>query len=124
MTQTNMTQDLDLLQAGDAVDETSTRATLQATQGMYAQLKRTEAALALVLGALTEFHEGAADYVMHRLSMELKRLAEQPETAARLLGCPVVEIDSHLLQAIAAHLYGSRDNAVWAAASLDAVVWH
>ncbi len=120
------TASLELDPAAARVDEaeSSFRAALQENSDTRAQLKRTEASLALVLGALTEFHEGAADYVMHRLSLELRRLAEAPDTAASLLGCPVAEIDSHLLQAIAAHLYGSRDDAAWAATTLDAVVMH
>lgn len=105
-------------------DEAAARAALQDAIDMRVQLKRTEASLALVLGALTEFREDSADYVMHRLSLELRRLAEAPETAAARLGCPAAEIDSHLLQAIAAHLYGSRDEAVWAGTERDLMVLH
>jgi hypothetical protein len=118
------TSDIDPAPAAIDIEETSTRAALQEAIEMRAQLKRTEASLALVLGALTEFREDSADYVMHRLSLELRRLAEAPETAAARLGCPATEIDSHLLQAIAAHLYGSRDETVWAATERDLVVLH
>jgi hypothetical protein len=124
MPQIVLTSDMDMALTAVDVDETSARAALQEAIDMRAQLKRTEASLALVLGALTEFREDSADYVMHRLSLELRRLAESPETAAARLGCPPAEIDPYLLQAIAAHLYGSRDETVWTATGRDLVVLH
>jgi hypothetical protein len=124
MPHTALTLDSDQAPASVESDEASARAALQAAFDLRARLKRTEASLALVLGALTAFREGDADYVMHRLSLELRRLAEAPETAAARLGCPPAEIDSHLLQAIAAHLYGSRDETVWTQNERDLVVLH
>jgi hypothetical protein len=124
MPHTVLTLDIDQASASVDIDEASARVALQEAYDMRAQLKRTEASLALVLGALTEFREGEADYLMHRLSLELRRLAEAPETAAARLGCPPAEIDSHLLQAIAAHLYGSRDETVWTQNERDLVVLH
>jgi hypothetical protein len=124
MTQTVTTHEIDLALAGADFDETAARIALQEAYDMRAQLKRMEASLALVLGALTEFPEGAADYVMHRVSQELRRLAETPETAAARLGCPNGDIDAQLLRAIAAHLYGSCDKAALATTARDHVVLH
>ena len=124
MPQIVLTSDMDSAATAVEVEETAAQAALQEAIDMRVQLKRTEASLALVLGALTEFREDSADYVMHRLSLELRRLAEAPETAAARLGCPTTEIDAHLLQAIAAHLYGSRDETVWAGTGQNLVVLH
>jgi hypothetical protein len=117
-------QDLDQIVANVNVAEAATRAAIKEIWDTRTRLKRAEATLALVLGSLTEFHEQPADYVVYRLSQELRRLAEIPETAAALAGCAGEDVDSGMLKAIASHLCGSRSGDTWASTGVPDAVMH
>jgi hypothetical protein len=115
-------QDLTQIMANVTAAEAATRAAIKEIWDTRTRLKRTEATLALVLGSLTEFQEQRADYVLCRLSQELRRLAEIPETAAALAGCAGEDVDSAMLQAIASHLCGARSGEAWPNAEAPAVM--
>jgi hypothetical protein len=124
MTDTPSQEDLDQILASVNMAEATSRAALKEIWETRARLKRMEASLALILGSLVEFQDDSADYVVHRLSQELRRLAEVPDTAAKLAGCADDDVDPHLLQAIASHLCGMRSEATWQAPPQDPVMMH
>jgi hypothetical protein len=115
---------LDQIIASVNVAQATTRCAMKEIHDTRSQLKRTEACLALLLGALSEFREGASDYVVHRIAQELRRLAVAPETAAALAGCSEDDIDPPLLQAIASHLYGARAETIWQVQPVNLAVMH
>ena len=124
MTHTPTPEDMDHILHSVTVAEATSRAALTEIWDTRMRLKRMEASLALVLGSLVEFQDDTADYVVHRLSQELRRLAEIPDAAARLAGCQDEDVDPGLLQAIASHLAGLRSETAWQAPAPDFAVMH
>jgi hypothetical protein len=123
-TETPSAETLDQIIASVNVAQATTRCAIKEIHDTRGQLKRTEACLALLLGALSEFREGASDYVVHRIAQELRRLAVTPEAAAALAGCAEDDIHAPLLQAIASHLYGARAETIWQVQPLNLAVMH
>jgi hypothetical protein len=124
MTDIPSPQDLQQIVESVNVAEATSRAAIKEIWEIRTRLKRAEASLALLLGALAEFDGDGSDYVVHRLSQELRRLAEVPDAAAQLVGCPDEDIDPQLLQAIASHLSGLRAEEAWRSTGADPVVMH
>jgi hypothetical protein len=124
MTDAPSSQDIEQILNNVLVAEATSRAALKEIWDTRSRLRRVEASLALILGSLVEFQDETADYVVHRLSQELRRLAETPDTAAKLAGCPDDDVDPSLLQAIASHLSGMRSESAWQAPSPAPVVMH
>jgi len=122
--ETPSAETLDQIIASVNVAQATTRCAMKEIHDTRCQLKRTEACLALLLGALSEFREGASDYVVHRIAQELRRLAAAPEVASSLAGCSEDDIDSPLLQAIASHLYGARAETIWQVQPVNLAVMH
>ncbi len=117
-------EDMDTILHSVTVAEATSRAALTQIYDTRMRLKRMEASLAVVLGSLTEFQDETADYVIHRLSQELRRLAEVPDAAARMCGCAAEDVDPSLLQAIASHLAGLRSDSAWQAPAPVFAVMH
>ncbi|MDR3511973.1 MAG: hypothetical protein P4L73_10075 [Caulobacteraceae bacterium] len=124
MTEFPSPQDLQQILESVNVAEATSRAAIKEIWETRMRLKRAEASLALLLGALVEFEGESSDYVVHRLSQELRRLAEIPDAAAQLAGCADEDIDPELLQSIASHLSGLRAQDAWRATGADPVVMH
>lgn len=117
-------QDIDQILDNVRVAEATSNAVLNEIWHTRARLRRAEASLALVLGALGDFDQDGGDYLVHRISQELRRLAEAPCTAARLAGCAEEDVDPQLLQAIASHLAGLRSQQEWAPPAPAPLVMH
>lgn len=116
----------DLQQILDSVNlaEATNRAAIKEIWETRQRLRRAEASLALVLGALVDLDGEGADYLLHRLSLELRRLAQLPDRAAELAGCPDEDVDPGLLQAIAGQLSDLRGQPAWPVGGAAPVVMH
>lgn len=124
MTQSPSPEDLQQILESVVVAEATQQAAIKEIFELRQRMRRAEASLALVLGAMADLDGEGADYTMHRLSMELRRLAQLPERAAELAGCEDVDVDPNLLQAIASHLSDMREQPAWPVGAQACAVMH
>ncbi|MGA0601208.1 hypothetical protein ACO2Q3_10950 [Caulobacter sp. KR2-114] len=97
-----------------AIAEAASRAAYVVLADTKGRLRRTEAALALVMTAFMALDDERCDFVRFRLAQELRRMAAIPAAAAEIAGCEHDDVDPSLLTALASHVFGEASGDAWA----------